>query len=240
MLLRTNLSLLFILLLSVANCHAQETVGGVPAPIVPAGAAIKDTSSYAIGFNIGGGLAQDGFSDKDIEGKDFMIGLLDALAKKEPKLTQAQFQDGLKSLQQRLEKKMIEVAKLNLEKANAFLEANKKKEGVQVTKTGLQYQVLKSGTGKSPTFTDTVVCHFEGKLIDGRLFESSIKKNQPAILPIAKLPLGWSEGLQRMKVGDKWTLVMPPNLAFGEQGSPPIVGPNEAIILELELLEIQK
>ena len=162
-------------------------------------------------------------------------------APKEPRLTQAQFQEAMASLQQRMQKKMIEIAKLNLEKANAFLEANKKKDGVQTTRTGLQYVVLKSGTGKSPTLTDTVVGHFEAKLIDGTVFQSSIKKNQPASLPVSQFIYpGCTEALQRMKVGDKWLLTLPPNLAFGENGSPPVVGPNEAIIVELELLEIKK
>lgn len=239
---RSIVSISFVLAFGVTPCLAQEKVGGVtPAPIVQAGDALKDTSSYAIGFNIGSELAQSGFSDKELESKDFLIGVLDALSKREPKLSQAQFQEAMTSLQQRMQKKMIEIAKANLEKANAYLEANKKKDGVQTTRTGLQYVVMKSGTGKSPTLTDTVVGHFEAKLIDGTVFQSSIKKNQPASLPVSQFIYpGCTEALQRMKVGDKWLLTLPPNLAFGENGSPPIVGPNEAIIVELELLEIKK
>jgi FKBP-type peptidyl-prolyl cis-trans isomerase len=135
---------------------------------------------------------------------------------------------------------MIEQAKKNLERANVYLEANKKKDGIQTLKSGLQYQVLKSGTGKVPTLTDTVLCHYEGKLIDGTVFDSTLKRNEPAKFGVSQVPPGWIEALQRMKVGDKWVLTLPPNLGFGEQGSPPNVAPNEALIIELELLDIVK
>ena len=242
MFLRSTLALTALLFAGFVQCQAQEKVGGaVPAPIIQANKALKDPSSYALGFEIGNSLVRDGFSDKEIESNDFLIGLMDALGRKEPKLTQTQFQEAVTSLQQRVQKKMIEVAKLNLEKANAYLETNKKKDGIQTLKTGLQYQVVKSGTGKSPTLTDTVVAHFEAKLVDGTVFQSSIKKNQPAVFPVSQFIVpGCTEALQRMKVGDKWLLTLPPNLAFGEAGLPPFVGPNEAIGLELELLEIKK
>ena len=241
MLLRTTLALFALLFAGFVQCPAQEKVGGaVPAPIVQANMAIKDPSSYALGFNIGSDLAQGGFGDKDIESKDFLVGILDALSKKEPKLSQSQFQEAMTSLQQRVQGRMIEVAKLNLEKANTYLETNKKKDGVQTTKTGLQYQVVKTGTGKSPTITDTVVVHYEGKLIDGTVFESTVKANQPTTYAVSKFVPGWTEALQRMKVGDKWLLTLPPNLAYGEAGRPPVIGPNEALVFELELLEIKK
>lgn len=242
MLLRTALALTAFFFTGLVPSQAQEKVSGaVPAPIVQVNMAIKDPSSYALGFNIGSDLAQGGFGDKDIESKDFLVGILDALSKKDPKLSQPQFQEAMASLQQRVQRRMIEVAKLNIEKANVFLEANKKKDGVQTTKTGLQYVVLKTGTGKAPTLTDTVVGHFEAKFIDGTVFQSTIKKNQPATFPVSQFVVpGCTEALQRMKVGDKWLLTLPPNLAFGEAGFPPIVGPNEAIVFELELLEIKK
>ena len=242
MFLRSTLALTALLFAGFVQCPAQEKGGGaVPAPIIQLNKALKDPSSYALGFDIGNSLTRDGLSDKEIESNDFLIGILDALGRKEPKLTQTQFQEAVASLQQRVQKKMIEVAKLNLEKANTYLEANKKKDGIQTLKTGLQYQVLKTGTGKSPTLTDTVVAHFEARLVDGTVFQSSIKKNQPAVFPVSQFIVpGCTEALQRMKVGDKWLLTLPPNLAFGEAGLPPIVGPNEAIVFELELLEIKK
>lgn len=241
MLCRTTLACAFALLIEMVQCHAQEKVGGAtPAPIVQAGATIKDNSSYALGFSLGGDLAQGGITDKDVDSKDLLLGILDALSKKEPKLTQAQFETAMKAFQQRMQTKMIEAAKLNLEKANAYLEANKKKDGVQTTRTGLQYVVLKTGTGKQPSVTDTVVCHYEGKLINGTVFDSSIKRNEPLTIAVSKVVPGWTEALQRMKVGDKWLLTLPPNLAYGEQGSPPVIGPNETLIFEIELLDVKK
>ena len=242
MFLRSTLALVSLLFASFVQCPAQEkVVGAAPTPIIQANKALKDPSSYALGFDIGNSLTRDGLSDKEIDSNDFLIGILDALGRKEPKLTPTQFQEAVASLQQRVQKKMIEVAKLNLEKANTYLDANKKKDGIQTLKTGLQYQVLKTGTGKSPALTDTVVGHFEAKLVDGTVFQSSIKKNQPAVFPVSQFIVpGCTEALQRMKVGDKWLLTLPPNLAFGEAGLPPIVGPNEAVVFELELLEIKK
>lgn len=241
MLCRTTLACVSVLLVGIVHCHAQEKIGGAtPAPIVPAGATIKDNSSYALGFSLGGDLAQGGIGEKDVDTKDLLLGILDAISKKEPKLSQAQFQDAMKAFQQRIQTKMIEAAKLNLEKSNAYLEANKKKDGVQTTRTGLQYVILKSGTGKQPTVTDTVVCHYEGKLINGTVFDSSLKRNEPLTIPVSKVVPGWTEALQRMKVGDKWLLTLPPNLAYGEQGSPPVIGPNETLIFEIELLDVKK
>jgi len=242
MLLRATFALSSVLVFGILHSQAQEKVGGaVPTPIVQGNAALKDPSSYALGFNIGSDLAQGGLNNKDMDSNDFLIGLLDALSKKDPKLTQPQFQDAMKSLQQRMQNKMIETAKQNLEKSNAYLEANKKKDGVQVTRTGLQYQVLKSGTGKQPTITDSAVCHYEGKMINGTVFDSSIERNKPATFPVSKVVPGWTEALQRMKVGDKWILTLPPNLGYGEQGEPRAgIGPNEALIFELELLDVVK
>ena len=219
----------------------EKIVGATPATIVQGISAFKDPSSYAMGYNIGSSLTQDGISDKDLDSKDLMLGILDALSRKEPKLSQPQFQEAMKALQQRLQKKMIETAKLNLEKSNAFLEVNKKKDGVQTTRTGLQYQVVKSGTGKQPTVTDTVVCHYEGKLSDGTVFESSLKKNQPLTLAVSAFVPGLTEALQRMKVGDKWVITLPSNLGYGEPGEPRAgIGPNEALVFDLELIDVKK
>ena len=239
---RSSVALAWVLVFGSINGNTQEKiVGATPAPIFQGTTAFKDPSSYAMGYNIGSSLTQDGISDKDLDSKDLMLGILDALSRKEPKLSQPQFQEAMKALQQRLQKKMIETAKLNLEKSNAFLEVNKKKDGVQTTRTGLQYQVVKSGTGKQPTVTDTVVCHYEGKLSDGTVFESSLKKNQPLTLAVSAFVPGLTEALQRMKVGDKWVITLPSNLGYGEPGEPRAgIGPNEALVFELELIDVKK
>jgi FKBP-type peptidyl-prolyl cis-trans isomerase len=222
---------------------AQEPVTGqpTPAPIIQANAALKDPSSYALGFDVGSSFVQRKMTDKEVDSKDFLTGFIDALAKRDPKLDPAQMEAAFQALQQRMQKKMLEIAKVNQEKATAYLETNKKKDGVQVTKTGLQYQVIKSGNGKQPTLTDSVVVHYEGKLLSGFEFDSSLKRGQPATFPLTRVVPGWTEVLQRMKVGDKWLVTIPPSLGYGERGNPDAeIEPNELLIFEMELLDVVK
>jgi len=220
---------------------AQEPIGGAQiAPIVPAAAAIKDPSSYALGFDVGSSFVQRQMSEKEIDAKEFVNGFFDALSKKEPKLNPQQMEAAFQALQQRMQKKVLEVAKQNLAKAKAYLEENKKKDGVQTLPSGLQYTVLKTGSGKQPTLVDTAVVHYEGKLIDGLVFDSSLKRNKPEPFEIGRVVKGWTEALQRMKVGDKWLVTLPPELGYGEGGFPPDIGPNEALIFEMELLDVIK
>lgn len=236
--------LLFLILASggfLSVSFSQEPIKTEsPAPIVPANELIKDPSSYALGLNIGANIAKGRISAQDIEIKDFMLGFLDALEKREPKLSEKQFQTAITSFQMRIQKKILELAKQNLEKSNAYMEENKKNDGIQITKTGLQYQVLKSGNGKSPSIADSVIAHYEGKLSDGTLFDSSIKRNQPETIQVKGDLPGLSEVFQRMKVGDKWVVFLPPNLAYGEAGAEPDIGPNEVLIFDIELLDIIK
>ncbi|MEZ6078433.1 MAG: FKBP-type peptidyl-prolyl cis-trans isomerase [Pirellulaceae bacterium] len=110
---------------------------------------------------------------------------------------------------------------------------------MQVTESGLQYQVIKSGSGASPTAESKVSVHYEGKLVSGDIFDSSIQRGEPAAFGVSQVIPGWTEALLRMKVGDKWKLFIPPNLAYGDRGSPPVIGPNEALIFEVELLEVR-
>lgn len=122
----------------------------------------------------------------------------------------------------------------------AFLAANAKKEGVKTTASGLQYKVLKSGTGESPKLTDTVKVHYQGTLIDGTIFDSSIQRGQPISFPVSGVIPGWIEALQLMKVGDKWQLFIPANLAYGENSPTPAIPPNSVLIFDVELLGIEK
>lgn len=190
--------------------------------------------SYGIGYNIGMNLANGGLSEKDITQADLLKGFLDALAKKDPQFKPEQVQQAMMALD-----KMITDRKKAV--AQKFLNENKSKDGVQTTETGLQYKVLKKGSGATPQQTSVVTVHYEGKLVDGTIFDSSIKREQPAEFPVNRVIPGWTEALMRMKVGDKWQLFIPPELAYGAQGSPGGgIGPYEALVFEVELLGIKQ
>jgi FKBP-type peptidyl-prolyl cis-trans isomerase FklB len=122
----------------------------------------------------------------------------------------------------------------------AFLTANKEKSGVKTLPDGLQYKVLVEGKGPKPSKNDTVVVHYSGKLVDGTEFDSSYKRGEPATFPVDGVIPGWVEALQMMKVGSKWELFIPATLAYGEQGMPPVIGPNETLVFEVSLIEIKK
>ena len=125
------------------------------------------------------------------------------------------------------------------EKAEKFLMENKDKEGVKTLPSGLQYKVIKDGEGATPKLTDTVVTHYRGTLLDGSEFDSSYKRKEPATFPVSGVIKGWTEALQLMKEGAKWTLYVPANLAYGARGFPPVIGPNETLIFEIELLKVK-
>ena len=132
-----------------------------------------------------------------------------------------------------------EQAKENQEQGEAFLAENEKKEGVLTLPSGLQYQVVDAGTGDTPVATDTVVTHYRGTLIDGKEFDSSHRRGEPASFPVNRVIAGWTEALQLMQVGAKWELFIPPNLAYGERGAGREIGPNSTLIFEIELIGIQ-
>ena len=131
------------------------------------------------------------------------------------------------------------MAESPLEKGEKFLAANKSKEGVKTTASGLQYKVVKEGTGKQPTASDTVTVHYEGKLLDGAVFDSSIKRGAPISFPLNRVIKGWTEGLQLMKEGGKSTLYIPSKLAYGSSGAGGAIGPDETLIFEVELIKVQ-
>lgn len=139
------------------------------------------------------------------------------------------------------QKKMEEQAQANLEEGQAFLDENADKDGVEVTDSGLQYQVLESGDegARSPTLEDTVEVHYKGMLRDGTVFDSSIERDKPAVFGLKHIIPGWQEALPMMKVGDKWKLFLPPELGYGEQGAGGDIGPNEVLIFEVELLDVK-
>lgn len=122
----------------------------------------------------------------------------------------------------------------------AFLEANKKKEGVVTLPDGLQYKVITEGKGAKPTLNDVVTVHYAGTLVDGKEFDSSYKRGEPATFPVSGVIAGWTEALQLMPAGSTWELYIPANLAYGDQGAPPVIGPNETLIFKVQLISVKK
>jgi len=205
-----------------------------------------DNASYLIGFNVGSDLLQNGFNEKDFIGAQVLKGIMDALMGKKPTLSREEIEAAGLAINAKLQAREAESTKTlalagqsNLEKSKAFLAENQKKDGVQTLKSGLQYIVLKKRQGKSPSQSSVVKVNYEGKLITGEVFDASAKHGGPAEFPVNKVIAGWTEALQRMAVGDKWQLFIPPELAYGLQG-PPGIGPNQALVFEVELLEIVK
>ena len=198
----------------------------------------KDQTSYAIGMQIGRSLMSQGVN---INVDVLFQAIRDVLEKKEPLLSSADFQKTMATFSQSQRKKQQAAKQAqglkNRAAAKAFLEANKVKEGVRVTASGLQYQVIKSGSGPKPKKTDRVRVHYHGTLIDGKVFDSSVNRGTPSEFPVNGVIKGWIEALQLMETGAKWKLFIPPELAYGEPGRPSIP-PNSALIFEVELLEI--
>ena len=201
----------------------------------------KDKMSYIIGMDIGKNFKRQAIDiDPDIlaQGvKDGISGGKALLSEEEARETLAAFQKEMMAKQEELAKKIGEKNKVEGE---AFLAANKTKEGVKTLASGLQYKVIQSGTGKRPKLTDEVTAHYRGTLIDGTEFDSSHRRGKPANFQVNGVIPGWTEALQLMEVGAKWQLFIPPNLAYGERGAGRDIGPNATLIFEVELISIQE
>jgi FKBP-type peptidyl-prolyl cis-trans isomerase len=214
-------------------------VSSVPAQDKPDLTNPKQKTSYAIGLDIATSLKRQ---ELDVDAKALAAGIADGFAGK-PALTEQEMKAAIMDLQKsamaRAEEKQKAGAEKNLKAGEDFLAANAKKDGVKTTASGLQYKVIKAGTGASPKPTDTVKVHYTGTLVDGTVFDSSVERGTPATFPVKGVIPGWTEALQLMKVGDKWQLVIPAKLAYGEDGPGPI-GPNSTLIFEVELLGIEK
>ena len=199
----------------------------------------KDKVSYSIGVNIGTNFKQQGI---DVNPEILIAGLKAALSGGKLALDQAEIQQTLTTYQRELVSKQAERSKelagKNKEEGDTFLTTNKKKEGIKTTASGLQYKVINEGKGKKPTADDTVRVNYKGTLIDGTEFDSSYARNEPASFPVKGVIPGWTEALQLMKVGSKWQLFVPSNLAYGERGQGPDIGPNATLIFEVDLLAI--
>jgi FKBP-type peptidyl-prolyl cis-trans isomerase FklB len=211
-----------------------------PAPLTTR----KQKFSYALGMDIGtkvgGSLKQQSV---EVDPALVSQGLKDAMAGSKTRLTQDEAQAVLKEVQTEVGKqrqeKMAAAAAKNKTEGDTFLAANKGKQGVVTLPSGLQYKILTAGTGPKPAATDTVVCNYRGTLIDGKEFDSSYKRGQPATFGVSQVIKGWTEALQLMPVGSKWQLFIPSTLAYGERGAGADIGPDSTLIFEVELLSIQ-
>ena len=193
----------------------------------------KDKLSYAVGIQIGGNLMQSGFQDMDTE--LLVKGIKDVLDKSDLLMpiddVMTVINESYKEFQSKSEKE-------NAAAGSKFLEENKKKDGVVSLASGLQYRVVKEGSGPKPSASDTVTTHYEGKTIDGRVFDSSFERGEPASFPVNGVIAGWTEALQLMSVGSVYELFIPSDLAYGQQGAGAEIAPNSTLIFVVELLEI--
>jgi FKBP-type peptidyl-prolyl cis-trans isomerase FklB len=200
----------------------------------------KQRVSYCIGANIASGLKRQ---EIDIDGKALAAGMVEALSGKTT-LTEDEIRQTLTNFQSEMQGKMEAKQKTlgdkNLKEGETFLAANGKKEGVKTLPSGLQYQVITTGKGKSPKNTDTVKVHYHGTLIDGTVFDSSVERKEPVTFALNEVIPGWTEALQLMKEGDKWKLFIPSKLAYGARAAGEKIGPNSTLIFDVELLSIEK
>ena len=217
--------------------------GQPPKPKSPSSLGLKtdkDKVSYALGMNLGANLKRDSV---DIDTAIFVRALKDTVTGGKTLLTDSEARAALTQLQTEVRGKQMEKMKLageaNKKEGDSFLAANKTKEGIVTLPSGLEYKILTQGTGPKPAATDTVVCNYRGTLINGTEFDSSYKRGQPATFPVSGVIKGWTEALQLMPVGSKWQLFLPAELAYGERGPSPEIGPNSTLVFEVELLSIQ-
>ena len=221
-----------------AVAYAQQPAGAPPGLKDP-----KQKMSYAMGMNLGKTFKTE------IDAQALMQGLIDSQSGKAPALNEQEFGEAMGALQQLMvanEQKAMDEMQAEMQakgaemkaKEETFLAENAKKPGVVTEPSGLQHKSLKAGTGPTPQANSTVTAHYTGKLVDGTVFDSSVG-GQPLEIPVGGVIKGWTEALQKMKVGDKWELYIPANLGYGERGAPPAIPPNSALIFEIELLGVK-
>ena len=193
----------------------------------------QDEVSYALGLSIGQNFKASGI--KAITSEDFIAGLQDALTDREPQMTNERAREVVTQLFMRLQQ---EEAELNAAAGKEYQEIMRHKSGVVTLPSGLQYEVIKEGSGAKPKATDKVKVHYHGTLINGVVFDSSVERGEPAEFPLNAVIPGWTEILQLMPVGSKWRVVIPAELAYGSRGAGDVIRPNMTLIFEIELLDI--
>ena len=201
----------------------------------------KDKVSYSIGLEMGSGMKKQKL---EVNPDLIMAGFRDGFSGKKPLLSEAESKEVMalfeKEMEARMRQEAAEATERNKSAGEMFLAENKKKEGVKTLPSGLQYKVLKEGTGALPKTEDQVTTHYRGTLIDGTEFDSSYSRKAPASFEVGQVIKGWQEALPLMKVGAKWQLYIPADLAYGEQGAGGVIGPNATLIFDIELLSIDK
>lgn len=192
-----------------------------------------DKFSYGLGMGIGQNLLSMGVKEMSIE--DFIKGISDVLSGNKTELTHSEAQ---KVVNEHFQKLAEEAYAVNRNAGEKFLAENAKKESITTLPSGLQYEVIKEGNGKKPSATDRVQCHYEGTLIDGTIFDSSIKRGEPAVFGVNQVIKGWVEALQLMQEGAKWRLYIPYDMAYGEHGAGEMIPPYSALIFDVELIKV--
>jgi FKBP-type peptidyl-prolyl cis-trans isomerase len=229
---KTRISAVIISILLIGSwCYAQDPQS------------LKDQKakqSYVIGVDIGKAFQRQGMQ---IDAESLSKGIKDGISGGKLLMTDQEIQETMMALQKEMRAKQEEANKTagekNKKEGEAFLSENQKKEGVKTLPSGLQYKVIKAGTGKKPQAADTVLVHYRGTLIDGTEFDSSARRGQPLSIKVNGVIPGWTEGLQLMEEGAKWNLYIPSNLAYGDRGAGPQIAPNAVLIFEVELLSVQ-
>ena len=194
-----------------------------------------DKVSYALGLSIGNNFQSSGI--KQLQVADFVKGLEDVLGEKQPAISYEEAKQVINDYFMKLQQERLEI---NKQAGAEFLEINRHKAGVVELPIGLQYEILKQGTGAKPSANDKVKCHYHGTLINGTVFDSSVQRGEPATFGVSQVIPGWVEALQLMPVGSKWRLFIPSNLAYGEHGAGDVIEPNSTLIFDVELLDIVK
>lgn len=232
--LRAALAVLVLTLTACGKKPAETPAGASPAAVVVE--SVDQKVSYGIGYNIGSGMARDAMLTVDQAA--LFAGITDGLAKADTRVAEADLEAAFQAMQQKVQAIQTAEAEKQLAAGNAYLEENKAKPGVIVTASGLQYEVLKSGTGPKPTTANTVKVHYHGMLTDGTVFDSSVERGEPIDIAVTGVIQGWIEALQLMSVGDKWKLTIPASLAYGSRPKGDIPA-NSVLIFEVELLEVK-
>lgn len=193
--------------------------------------------SYGFGLQFGDQLLRNSFEGMDLD--MVLAGVQHWYRHKQAALTDEEINPAYQVIQQRQQAAAAELAAKGEALAEQFMQANAAREEVTTTASGLQYEVLESGSGASPSESSTVVTHYHGTLVDGTVFDSSVSRGEPAEFGVNQVISGWTEALQLMSVGDKWRIACPPQLAYGDQGAGDVIPPNTALVFEIQLLEIK-